>query len=102
MDKLTTTTTTHSARPTILTCSTHSHSHSHDSNNSLNVSLDIKIHEVNVRLVLLAVGEEGDERLRDGVTHPLPQTVHVRLMKTNGFQEWRLRPEQFVHYVLRE
>ena len=53
-------------------------------------------------MVLLAVGEEGDERLRDGVTHPLPQAIHVRLMETNGFQEWRLRPEQFIHYVLRK
>ena len=75
---------------------------SHDSTHSLNVGLDVEVHEVNVGLVLLAVGKERDERLRDGMTHPLPQAVHMRLVETNCFQERRLRPEQFVHYVLRE
>ena len=67
---------------------------------SLNVGLDGEVHEVNVGVVLLAVCHERDEGLSDSMTHPPTQTVHMGLMEANRFQEWCLRPEEFIHDVL--
>ena len=68
--------------------------------NSLNVGLDVEVHEVNVGVVLLTVCHERDEGLGDSMCHPPTQTVHMGLMKANRFQEWCLRPEEFIHNVL--
>ena len=69
-------------------------------NHSLNVGLDVQVHEADVGVVLLAVGHEGDEGLGDSMTHPPTQTVHMGFVEANRFQEWRLRPEEFIHNVL--
>ena len=60
----------------------------------------VQVHEADVGVVLLPVGHEGDEGLGNSMTHPPTQTVHMEFVEANRFQEWRLRPEEFIHNVL--